>query len=118
MPVGSQDLAGLIARLLSDDPTEREDAAEQTCDWIPAFELQEADLAVRVLALVASTEADTNVRESQLHAILEVMDQHDIDRTALTPLRNLDVSQLEVAQQEYLREMGIEAVTGGDSAHD
>ncbi|CAG6397838.1 hypothetical protein NMG29_00315 [Streptomyces cocklensis] len=107
MTIGETDLVGLVTKIVSASPEDREYGANTCSDWSSLFDQDEADLLVRILALTAASEDQETIREIQLHALLRI-DEHLLVRPELlAPLRRLFSAQLDEEQADYLTELGV-----------
>ena len=104
----------LLRRIMAVDAGEREAGAENASDWVTIFDRKEAESVVFMLANIASVEMNSRVREAQLHAILEISDNHLLGAGLLSSLGRLNGDDLNDEQLSYLNELGLGLGRQGD----
>lgn len=107
MAVGSEGMIQLVRNIVALGVQEREAGAENASDWAAIFDREEAELVVLVLANMASIEVDVDVREAQLHTILEISDNHSLRAESMRSLNRLRPEDLDDEQLSYLNDLGL-----------
>lgn len=115
MAVGADRLADLVRSLVSTDPASREAACGTVTDWISSFSKYEARLLGMLLVTLAGVEKVGSARESELHALYELVDTGGIDVEVVEPIRLLDRRLLGVSELEYVKYLSEEYL--GTSNH-
>ncbi|MER7004412.1 hypothetical protein ABT297_15385 [Dactylosporangium sp. NPDC000555] len=106
--IGAQPFAELVTRIIAIAPREREFGADAVGDVVGAFDQGEAESVARLLALTASVEPESDAREAQLNAIVEIIEHFDLTAEVLAPLRAIRIDELDDQQREYLRDLSEE----------
>ncbi|MFD5636192.1 hypothetical protein ACFWJM_18965 [Streptomyces sp. NPDC127077] len=106
MSIGRSELAGLIGKIISALPEEREEGAENVCDWSQSFDLLEARIVVRILSVVAHSEKNATVREAQLNAVAEIFSPRSMSRDDVAPVLEIPLPNLDPSEISYIQGIG------------
>lgn len=99
------DLRQLVARLVSDDATVRDRAADDVADLAPHVDAWRLAFLSQLLVAIRMSEADETCQEAQLHALMRIADNLSGSTDAFEPLRSLKRSELSGSQLEYWQEL-------------
>ncbi|MGW5451835.1 hypothetical protein [Nocardia sp. NPDC003979] len=102
MTIGETRELELIRRLTSPSPDIREDACGTVTDWIHSFSPEEVHTLSSLIATLAVVEQNPKCRESQLHALSELVDSGHLRASDLFVLKVLDQNALTNSENEYL----------------
>ncbi|MEU3955078.1 hypothetical protein AB0F45_22615 [Streptomyces achromogenes] len=105
MSIGRSRLAGLLEKIVSELPEEREEGAENVCDWSQSFDVLEARVVVRVLAVMAPSEDNPAAREAQLNAVAEIFNSRSMSRDDVAPLLEIPPADLDPSETSYVEEI-------------
>jgi hypothetical protein len=105
MSIGRSLLAGLIGKIISALPEEREEAAENVCDWSQSFDVLEARVVVRVLAVMAASEGVATVREAQLNSVAEILNSRSMSYDDVAPVFEIPAESLDPSEVSYIEEL-------------
>jgi hypothetical protein len=112
MAIGADRLTALVHSLTALDPSVREDACGTVTDWMGSLDQLEARVLATLLSFAATVETNMSCRESQLHAIYELVDTGYLDSQAIEPLADLDMKSLDVSEREYMSYLNEEFSLG------
>jgi hypothetical protein len=79
----------LIYGISAPQPAVRANSADALTDIVQHLPEQDAVLLARLLVRVRLAEPDLNCRESQLHALAELAEWHDLSPAVLDPLATI-----------------------------
>ncbi|WP_370419472.1 hypothetical protein AB8O64_13995 [Streptomyces sp. QH1-20] len=102
MAIGDKRLIELARGIASIQPVEREAACGTVTDWITSFDAREVGLLAALLASAAAQEEAPTCRESQLHALVELVDTGFVSSAHVMPLWQVDRDGLGITEAEYL----------------
>ncbi|MFD7597000.1 hypothetical protein ACFV6D_28715 [Kitasatospora sp. NPDC059812] len=105
MSIGRSLLAGLIEKIISALPEEREEAAESVCDWSQSLDTLEARIAVRVLAIMAASEEVAAAREAQLNAVAEIFNSRSMSYDDVAPVFEIPAESLDPSEVSYIEDL-------------
>ncbi|AVH22121.1 hypothetical protein [Nocardia cyriacigeorgica] len=101
MAIGNSKLLEIIQNLTSDDPDTRDDACGTVTDLVQSFDSHETTMISSTLATLAASETNKRLRESELHALVELGDSPHFDPQFVGPLNEIDRSTLVGSEIEY-----------------
>ncbi|MEX2984445.1 hypothetical protein [Streptomyces sp. C36] len=102
MSVGDKRLIDLVRGLTSIRPEEREASCGTVTDWVASFDVREVGLVATLLASAAAQERIPACRESQLHALVELVDTGFVLSVHTAPLWQVDREELGISEVEHL----------------
>ncbi|MET9290698.1 hypothetical protein [Streptomyces sp. NPDC003077] len=112
--IGGERMAGLVEGLASVAARDREEACETVTDWLRSFSASEVSLLTVLLASRIVVERDRDCRESEFHALCELLDSGLVDPADLSALSQFDSSSLWSDEREYYEYLtGYAADAGG-----
>jgi len=94
----------LIYGISAPQPAVRENSADAVTDVVRHLPDQDAVLLARLLVRISVTEPDLNCRESQLHALAELAQWHELPPDVLHPLASIQGEAVgsEIEYLDYL----------------
>ncbi|WP_280212025.1 hypothetical protein [Nocardia cyriacigeorgica] len=101
MAIGNKKLLEILRNLTSEDPDSRDRACGIVADLVYAFDTHEMNSVSSTLATLAVEETDKRLRESELHALMELGDSPYFDAKFVSTLNEIDRNTLVGPEIEY-----------------
>ncbi|MBF6044375.1 hypothetical protein GO001_03950 [Streptomyces sp. NRRL B-1677] len=108
MSIGSKMLLNLIRGITSPDPVTRDEACGSVTDLLSSLDAREVDLLAIALSSLTSEERIPECRESQLHALVELLDTGHVKAEHVTPIWLISRDTLGVSEAEYIEHLEAE----------